>query len=68
MQVVLPPLPRPEGGFSSALPQHPGALRHRPGRGPDHLKAYLFMIVLVLGSFTVGAFTPDFLDEQPRHG
>ncbi len=60
MQVVLPPLPRPEGaapaGFRSILERYGTVLAR-----PDHLKAYLFMIVLVLGSFTVGAFTPDFL-------
>ncbi|HVS38813.1 MAG TPA: MFS transporter, partial [Gemmataceae bacterium] len=60
MQVVLPPLPRPAGaapvGFWSILARYRTVLVH-----PGHLVAYLFMMVLVLGSFTVGAFTPDFL-------
>ncbi len=60
MQVVLPSLPRPAGaapvGFWSILARYRTVLVH-----PNHLIAYLFMIVLVLGSFTVGAFTPDFL-------
>jgi MFS transporter, DHA1 family, inner membrane transport protein len=60
MQVVLPSLPRPAGaapvGFWSILERYRTVLMH-----PNHLIAYLFMMVLVLGSFTVGAFTPDYL-------
>ena len=63
MQLVLPRLPRPAGavpeGVLGVLARYRTVLV-RPG----HLLAYLFMIVLVLGSFTVGVFTPDYLTNN----